>query len=98
MGFGELVLIVTILAILAYALAVPIVGIVKAVRRKERGARSSGAVLWSAINLGIFGLLAAVGIVVGMPPLGPGIGLALNGVWLYLAIKANRQAAGRSGA
>jgi hypothetical protein len=32
------------------------------------------------------------GIVAHIPPIGPVIGLALNGVWLSLALQANRAA------
>ena len=93
MGSSELLLIAAILAIIGYALAVPIVGIVRAVRRKGRGVRSTGAVVWSSINIGLFGLLASYGVTTHKPFLGPGIGLVLNAVWLYLALIANRAAA-----
>jgi hypothetical protein len=55
-GLPELVLIGVVLLVLGNGLAAPIVGIVKAVRRKGRGARSTGAVVWSSINVGLFGL------------------------------------------
>ena len=92
MGLGELLLIGVILAVLGYMLAVPIVGIVKAVRRKDRAARSTGAVVWSSINVGLFGLLVSVGVATGKPFLGPSIGVVLNAVWLFLALQANRAA------
>ena len=53
---GELVLIGTVVFFLGYGLALPIVGIVIAAGKKRRGARASGAVIWSSINLGLFGL------------------------------------------
>jgi len=90
---GELLLLGVILAVLGYALVVPIVGIVKAVRRKDRRRPSTGAVVWSSINLGIFGLGIVATVVFGGLPVAPGIGLGLNGIWLYLAIQANRAAA-----
>lgn len=91
-GSGELLLIALILALLGYTFAVPIVGIVRTVRRRDRGRRSTGAVVWSSINIGLFGLGAVVSVVLGGLPLAPGIGMALNGVWLYLAIQTNRAA------
>ncbi len=94
-GAGELVLILVVLFFLGYALALPIVGIVMAAGRKRRGVRAAGAVIWSSINLGLFGLGAVAGIVARIPPIGPAIGLVLNGVWLSLALQANRAAAAR---
>ena len=93
MGAGELLLIVLILAMLGYTLAVPIVGIVRAVRRRDQGGRSTGAVVWPSINLGLFGVGAVVSVIFGGLPVAPGIGIALNGIWLYLAIATNRAAA-----
>ena len=95
MGIGstELLLIVVIVAIVGYALVVPIVGIVKSARRMRGGVRSTGAVVWSSINVGLFALLASYGVTTHRPFLGPGLGLMLNAIWLYLAIKANRAAA-----
>ena len=91
MGRSELVLLGVILATLGYALAVPIVGIVRAVGRKDRGRRSTGAVVWSAINVGLFGLATVAGFTAGpLAPVAPFIGLALNGVWLAFALGANR--------
>jgi hypothetical protein len=95
-GFAELLLIATVLAIVGYGLAVPIVGIVKAVRRKDQGRRSTGAVVWSAINVGLFGLGALATVAFRGIPIAPGIGLTLNGVWLYLAVQANQAAARRT--
>jgi hypothetical protein len=93
MGRGELVLIGVVLATLGYALAVPIVGIVRAVGRKYRGQRSTGAVVWSSINVGLFGLGTVAGFAAGpLAPAAPFIGLALNGVWLAFALGANRAA------
>jgi hypothetical protein len=58
--------------------------------------RATGAVIWSSINLGLFGIgTVVVAIVARMPPIGPVIGLVLNGVWLFLALQANRAAAAR---
>jgi hypothetical protein len=93
LGAGELVLIGTVVFFLGYGLALPIVGIVMAAGKKRRGARATGAVIWSSINLGLFGLGAVAGIVARIPPIGPAIGLVLNGVWLSLALQANRAAA-----
>src|SRR6185503_17743780 len=81
MGSSEVLLIVVILAIVGYALGVPIVGIARAVKRKGRGVRSTAAVVWSAINVGLFGLLGAYGITTHRPFLGPSIALVLNAVW-----------------
>jgi hypothetical protein len=92
---GELVLIGAVVFFLGYGLALPIVGIVMAAGKKRRRARATGAVIWSSINLGLFGLGAVAGIVARIPPIGPVIGLALNGVWLSLALQANRAAAAR---
>jgi hypothetical protein len=92
---GELVMIPVVLFFLGYALALPIVGIVLAAAKKRRGVRATGAVIWSSINLGLFGLGAVAGIMARIPPIGPAIGLALNGVWLSLALQANRAAAAR---
>jgi hypothetical protein len=92
---GELVLISVVLFSLGYGLALPIVGIVTAAGKKRRGVRATGAVIWSSINLGLFGLGAVAGIVARIPPIGPAIGLVLNGVWLSLALQANRAAAAR---
>lgn len=92
---GELVLIPVVLFFLGYGLALPIVGIVMAAAKKRRGVRATGAVIWSSINLGLFGLGPVMGIVARIPPIGPAIGLALNGVWLSLALQANRAAAAR---
>jgi hypothetical protein len=91
---SELTLILIILFVVGYGWTVPIVGIVRAVRRRRRGERSGGAIVWSAINVGLFGLAATATLVRGMLPLGPGVCLALNGVWLYLALLVNRAAAG----
>ncbi len=93
MGFAEMVLVGVILGFAGYALIVPIVGIAKAVRRKSRHEWSTGAVVWSGINVSLFALLAFVGIASAKSVVGPGIALALNGVWLALAIQANRAAA-----
>ena len=99
MGFryGELVLLGVVLATLGYALAVPIVGIVRAVGRKDRGQRSPGAVVWSSINVGLFGLATVAGFKAGpLAPVAPFIGLVLNGVWLAFALGANHAAASRA--
>jgi hypothetical protein len=92
---GELVLLGTVVFFLGYGLALPIVGIVLAAGKKRRRARATGAVIWSSINLALFCLGAVAGIVAHIPPIGPVIGLALNGVWLSLALQANRAAAAR---
>jgi hypothetical protein len=92
MGSGELVLILVILVVLGYGWAVPIVGIVRAVGRRERGQRSTSAVVWSSFNLGLFGLGVAAQALAGRAPVLPAICLALNGTWLYLALRANRTA------
>jgi hypothetical protein len=92
---GELVLMTMALFFLGYGLALPIVGIVMAAGKKRRGVRATGAVIWSSINLGLFALVAVAGIVARIPPIGPAIGLVLNGVWLSLALQANRVAAAR---
>jgi multisubunit Na+/H+ antiporter MnhC subunit len=89
---AELVLLVAVVFFLGYGLALPIVGIVLAAGKKRRRARATGAVIWSSINLALFCLGAVAGIVAHIPPIGPVIGLALNGVWLSLALQANRAA------
>ena len=94
-GAGELVLMGMAVFFLGYGLALPIVGIVMAAHRKRRGVRATGAVIWSSINLGLFGLGGVAGVVAHIPPIGPAIGLILNGVWLSLALQANRAAAAR---
>jgi hypothetical protein len=90
---AEAVLLVAVLFFLGYGLALPIVGIVKAAGKRRRGARATGAIIWSAINVGLFGLGTVAGIVAHIPPIGPAIGLVLNGIWLSLALQANRAAA-----
>ena len=92
---AEGVLLFAVVFFLGYGLALPIVGIVKAAGKKRRGVRATGAVIWSSINLGLFGLGAVAGIVASVPPIGPAIGLVLNGIWLSLALQANRAATPR---
>jgi len=97
-GLGELVLIGVVVLSIGNGVAAPIVGIVRAVGRRRRGARSTGAVVWSSINVGLFVLAGAWGLAAHVPPVGASIGLPLNGVWLYLAWQANRAAAQKSAA
>jgi hypothetical protein len=93
MGLGELVLLGVVVISIANGVAAPIVGIVRAVGRRRRRARSTGAVVWSSINVGLFVLAGAWGLAAHVPPVGAIIGLPLNGAWLFLAVQANRATA-----
>jgi hypothetical protein len=94
MRIGLLVLLLILIYVIVFgsAILVPIVGINRAVRRRQHGERSTGAVTWSGINVAIFGMLTLVGISTGaFHPIAPG-GLVLNGLWLALAVRTNRAA------
>lgn len=95
-GLGELVLIGVVVLSIGNGVVAPIVGIVRAVGRRRRGARSTGAVVWSAINVGLFVFAGIWGLAAHVPPVGAIIGLPLNGTWLFLALQANRAAAAKS--
>ena len=89
---AELVLIVAVVFFLGYGWRCRSSASSWPRKKKRRRTRRPGAVIWSSINLGLFCLGAVAGIVAHIPPIGPVIGLALNGVWLSLALQATRAA------
>jgi hypothetical protein len=92
-GLTEAIVILVILLVITFWLVIPIGGIVRANRRLKQRQHSTGAVVWPVVNLVLIGSsnVYTLGSGGGFSFYGLSL-LALNGIWLFCSLRANRAA------